>query len=83
MCSECEKKIFVKCIKTIQEGELELFTLGKTYGAFTWYFEDYDSYNLTAMDNRDEEYNIANAEKDDILYLSKDTWFSEYFELVS
>jgi hypothetical protein len=83
MCLECEKKVFVKCIKAFQEDGLELFTVGKTYGCFTWYFENEDYYNLTAMDNRGEECNIANSEKDDVLEFSKDGWFIEHFEIIS
>lgn len=83
MCLECEKTIFVKCIKSIDMEELEVFTEGKTYGVFSWYCSNEDCYNLTAMDNTDEEYIIAEAVEDDISKFTKDEWFMEHFELVS
>lgn len=83
MCMECEKKIFVKCIKSVHIDGTELLTAGKTYGAFTWYFENEDCYNLSVMNNDEDEHVIAEAIEDDIKEYLKYEFFQECFELVS
>ena len=83
MCLECEKKTFVKCIKSVDMDQSEVFTEGKIYGAFSWYFENDDCYILTAMDNKDNEHNISDANEDNILEFSKYQWFIEHFEVVA
>lgn len=83
MCMECEKNIFVKCVKSVHVGDSEVLTQGKVYGAFSWYSEVEDCYNLAVMDNEQGEHTISDGVNDDIDEFSEDEWFIEHFEFVS
>jgi hypothetical protein len=82
LCLECEKKNFVKCVKSVQMKGTEVFTKDKNYRVFSWYSDIDECYILSAINNYEIKHTISEGNEEDMLEFSKDEWFVEHFKLI-